>query len=169
MDHFTVCDLWLFLGSACLAEGVLHPVDIVTFGEVISSVSTARFFSVFSSVHGHLSLDEEVLEFHGFNQIGVPDLTSVRDADVTIVLRNGMNSLTALLEVILSTEDSSVSGHRLLELKAELSGRVRSFRVTEFIELGNASLTSIGSQFRLGLSGSIFFGGGLRGAASKNN
>lgn len=90
MNNGTVGDPGFFLGGLGVAQGVLHPVDIVTLGEVITGVSSTGLFSVLSSVHGHLTLDEEVLQFHSFNQVGVPNLTAIGDTNSVIVLRNGM-------------------------------------------------------------------------------
>jgi hypothetical protein len=169
VDHSSVGDLRFLLGAGSLAQSVLHPVDIVTLGEVISSVSTARFLSVLGGVHGHLTLDKEVLELHGLNQVGVPDLSTIGDSDSVVVLRNGVEFLASLFEIILSSEDSSVSGHALLELKSEFSSGVVTFRVAESIEVSNGLFSSIGGKLSLGLSRFEFLSGGLSGTTSEND
>lgn len=169
MDNFTVSDLRLHLGVIGLAEGVLHPLYIVTLGEIVTSVSTTGFLSVLSSVHGHLTLDEEVLKFHGLNQVGVPDLSTIGNSDSVVVLGNSMEFLASFFEVVLSTEDSSISGHAFLEFKTELSGGVITSRVTESIEVSDGLLSGIRSKFSLSLSRFEFLSSSLSGTTSKND
>jgi len=57
VNNVSVIDSRLVLGVAKICQSVLHPVFIVSLSEVVSSVSTSRLLSVFSSKHRHLCLD----------------------------------------------------------------------------------------------------------------
>jgi len=100
---------------------VLAPVLVVTLGEVVTGVGTTGLLSVLGGVHGHLSLDHQVLELESLNEIGVPDLASISDAQVLNFCRESVESLTSLLQVVLATEDSSVLLHGLLHTSSNLS------------------------------------------------
>lgn len=69
---------------------MLSPVDIISFGEIVSCMSSTRFLSVFSCINCHFCLQEKVLELKCLNEIGVPDVTSVGNANMLILLRNLM-------------------------------------------------------------------------------
>jgi hypothetical protein len=116
---------------------VLAPGLVVTLGEVVTGVGTAGLLSVLSSEHGHLSLDHQVLKLKGLNEIGVPDLASVSDAQIFNFSRELMESLATLLQVVLATEDSSVLLHGLLHTSSNLSSRGLTLAVSEFVQKGN--------------------------------
>ena len=80
-----------------------------------------------------------------------------------------MDLLAALLQEVLPSEDGGVALHGLLHLSAELCCRVRALGVSEMIELSNALLTSISSQFWLSLTGSELLHSCLGGAASEHD
>ena len=82
MDHISVCDFRLVGWVVEICECVLHPCVIKSLIEVVSGVRASRLLSVLGSEHGHLSLDHEVLELQGLNQVSVPDVAAVGDTDV---------------------------------------------------------------------------------------
>jgi hypothetical protein len=108
---------------------VLAPMDIITILEVVASVGSAGFLAVLSGKHGHLGLDHKVVELKSLNKVSVPDLATIRNTDVLHILRDLVEYFTALLEVVLATENSGVPLHCLLHLSAhgsrgDLSGGV---------------------------------------------
>jgi len=82
MDNISVVDPWLVEGVRKARKRVLHPILVVSLSEIISGMCTSGFLPIFSSEHGHLGLNHEVLEFHGLNQIGVPDVSTVANAQI---------------------------------------------------------------------------------------
>jgi hypothetical protein len=126
VDNSTVGDLWLLGWVIASGQSVLHPGVVETLSEVVSSVGSARLLSILSSVHGHLGLDHEVLEFHGLDEVGIPDAAAIFDADVSNSLRELVEGLAASLKVVLSAEDSSVLLHGLLHVKTDLGSRLRA-------------------------------------------
>jgi len=131
---------------------VLHPSVVISVREVVSGMSAARLLSVLSSVDSHFSLKEEVLKLESFDQVSVPDVSSVRDADVLVLLRDVVDLSAALLEEILASEDSSVSLHGLLHGQSDLSCGLSSLRISEFVKVSNGLLTSILGKFSLSLA-----------------
>ena len=169
VDNITVGDSGVLVGSLLESERVLHPVSIVSLGEVVSSVRTARLLSVFSSVDSHLTLDEEVLELHGLDEVSVPDLTAVGNLNVFVHLRDFVNLLTALLEEILSTEDGGVTLHGLLESTSDLGSRVLTLGVAHSIKPSNGIFTGIGGELLLSLTGHVVLSVGLSGTSTEDN
>ena len=111
------------LSRVCqVCHSVLHPFVIETLSEVVSSMGTTGLFSVLGGKHSHFSLDHEVVQLHGLNEISVPDVTSVTDADVLHLLGGLVEHIAALLEVVLSAEDGSILLHGILHLASDLSG-----------------------------------------------
>lgn len=82
MDNISVVNPWFVEGVRKGGKRVLHPIHVVSLSEIISGVCTSGFLPIFSSEHGHLGLNHEVLEFHCLNQIGVPDVSTVTNAQV---------------------------------------------------------------------------------------
>ena len=141
LNHTSVLDVRLVLGALEESQGVLAPVDIVTFGEVISRMGTAGLFSVFCGKHGHLGLYHEVIKLHCLNQVSVPDAASVGNADVLNLLGNLVQRLAAQLKIILTTEDSSVSLHSLLHCSSDFGGRLLTSRESACIQTVYGLLT----------------------------
>ena len=94
---------------------------VISIGEVVSGMGTTRLLSVLSSIDSHFSLKEKILKLESFDQVSVPDVSSVRNADVLVLLRDLVDLLAALLEEILASEDSSVSLHGLLHGQSDFS------------------------------------------------
>ena len=125
-DDISVVDLGDVGDIVEPGESVLHPFFVVSLREVVSGMSTTRFLSIFGGIDSHLSLKKEVLELECLNQVSVPDVTSVRNSDVLVLLRDIVELLAALLEKILASEDSSVSLHGLLHGESDLGSRFSS-------------------------------------------
>lgn len=169
MDHISVRDNWLLCGVSTGGHRMLHPGIIEAFGEVITGVSATRLLAVLGSVHGHLGLDHQVLQFHCLNQVGVPDLASVAESNVGQLERVLVESLAANFEVILSAEHSGILLHGLLHFGANLGRWLSSLRVSQLVKLGQRLLTGISRQIGLGLAWLYFLGNGLSGASAKHN
>lgn len=167
--HSAVVDLGVVGNIVEPHEGVLHPLLVVSVGEIVSSVSTARLLSVFGSNDCHLSLKEEVLELESLNEVGVPDVSAVGDADMLVHLRDILDLLDTLLEEILSTEDSSVALHGLLHGESDLGSGLCSLGVSDFIKLGNGLLSSVLGELLLGLARLEVLDCGVGGTTSKDN
>jgi hypothetical protein len=125
-DDISVVDLGDVGDIVEPGKSVLHPLLVVSLREVVSGMGTTRFLSVFGSIDSHLSLKKEVLELKCLNQISVPDVASVRNSDMLVLLGDIVELLAALLEKILTSENSSVSLHGLLHGESDLSSRFSS-------------------------------------------
>jgi len=132
-------------------------------------MSSTRFFSILSGKHSHLCLDYEVIEFHGLNQISVPDVTSVTDSNILHFLRDLVQFVAALFEVVLSSEDSSILLHSSLHLESHLSSWDLSSGVSEFIEVGKTLLSGSLAQLFLRLTWGEVLTGGLSSSSSEDN
>jgi len=108
---------------------------IISIREVISGVGTTRFFSVFSSIDCHLGLKKKILELESLDEISVPNVSSVRDTNMLILLRDFVELFTTLLEKILSSENCCVSLHSLLHGKSDLCSWLRALRVSDSVKI----------------------------------
>ena len=82
MDNISVVNPWFVEGICQSGKRVLHPILVVSLSEIVSCVCTSGFLPIFSSEHGHFGLDHQIIELHSLNQIGVPDVSTVTDAQV---------------------------------------------------------------------------------------
>jgi len=137
VDHVSVGDHRFLGGVGAGREGVLHPLIVQTVWEVVTSVGTARLLAVLRCVHRHLGLDHQVLKLHSLDEVGVPDLAAVLDANVRQLEGVFVKSLAADFEIVLTAEDGRVLLHRLLHFNANFSGRLTASGVAELIKLCN--------------------------------
>lgn len=148
---------------------MLAPFIVITVREVVSSVSSSGFFSVFSSEHSHLSLDHKVIKFKGLNQVGVPNVASISDTNILDFCRELVQLIAALLKVVLTTENGGVSLHSLLHTSSNLSGGRFTSAVADVVQMGNGCFTSILGEISLSLSGSELILSGLSSGTSEND
>lgn len=95
------------------------PLFVIAVREVVPSMSTARLLSVFGCKHCHFSLNHEIFEFHRFNQVSVPNVATVCDADILDLLRELVQLVAAFFEIVLSPEHRCVSLHSLLHAASD--------------------------------------------------
>ena len=136
---------------------MLHPFSIVSFGEIIASMSTSRLFSIFSRINCHLGLNKQVFKFHGLNEISVPHIASVRNLDIVIHLRDLMNLGASLLQNVLSPEHGSMPLHGFLKGRSDFCSGVLAFGIAKLVEFGDGFLSGVGSEVALRLARSEHF------------
>jgi hypothetical protein len=95
-DDRSEVNLWVIFDIIKPHKCVLHPVLIISLWEIVSSVSSSRFFTVLSSVYSHFSLKKEVFKLKSFDQISVPNVATIGDANMLVLLRNVMKFRAAL-------------------------------------------------------------------------
>jgi len=78
------------------SKSMFHPILIVSLWEIVSGLGTARLLSILSGIDCHLSLKKKVLEFKGLDQVSVPNVSSVRNTNVLVLLRDVMELIAAL-------------------------------------------------------------------------
>ena len=148
---------------------MLHPGVVVSVGEVVSGMGSTRFLSVLSSIDCHLSLEKKVLKLESLNQVGVPDVSSVGDANMLILLRDIVELLAALLEEVLTSEDSSVSLHSLLHGESDLGSGLSTLGVSDSVEVRDGLLSSTLGKFLLGLARLKSLNGSVSCSSTEDN
>lgn len=138
-------------------KSMLHPVFVVSVWEIISCMCSSRFFSVFSSIDGNLSTLKKVFELKSFNQVGIPDKSSVRNLEVFVLLTNVFDFLDTFCQKILDSEDCCVSLHGFLHFKSHLSCRSATISMSDLIQIGNCLLSSVFRELFLSLTWFVFF------------
>jgi len=97
--------------------GVVELVNSVL--EVLSSMSTSGFLSSAGRFHRHSSVDHQVLELQRFDQVSVPDHSSVVDFHVLHVIVDFLGHLATILERLSGSEDGGVVLHDFLHLSSK--------------------------------------------------
>lgn len=133
VDHISVLDGGMFRRCFLVCERMLHPLAILSLGEVISGVCASGLLSVFGGVDNHFAVNEQVLELECLNEVGVPHLSSVAHLNIIIHLRNVVHFSATLLKPILSSEDCSVSLHSPLKLISNLGSAMLSVSISHLI------------------------------------
>ena len=132
---------------------MLHPVLVVPFRIIFTSMGSTRFLSCCGRVSGLHGAGQKILKFESFNEIGIPDHTAIFGADVSESLVDFSNLLDALLERFFGAEDRNITTlalfcgkirlHHFLHVETDFGGWFRSICLSEFVEIGNRSSSKI--------------------------
>jgi hypothetical protein len=117
-----VTELDLAVGLLLPCQGVLHPVLVVTVGEVLTGVSTTGLLSLGGGLGGLDGASQEVTELKSLNKIRVPDHAAVLGANLGELLVDVADLLDTLVERLLGTENGNIGLHDLLHGEADLVG-----------------------------------------------
>mmetsp|Transcript_32133 Transcript_32133/g.36466 ORF Transcript_32133/g.36466 Transcript_32133/m.36466 type:complete len:356 (-) Transcript_32133:748-1815(-) len=148
---------------------MFHPVLVISLGEIISGVSTTGFLSVFSGKHSHLGLEEKILEFQSFDQVGIPDKSSIGNSNILELLGNFADLDTTFFQNVLDSEHTSVTLHGGLHGISNFSSAEFTLGVSNFVNLVQGFHTGISRQLRLSSSGLDQFLASQRSGSSENN
>lgn len=157
------------MGVLLPCEGVLHPVLVVTVGEVLAGVSTTRLLSVGGSLGGLDGASEEVTELKSLNKVRVPDHAAVLGADLGELLVNIADLLDTLVERLLGTENGNVGLHDLLHGEADLVGALVTLGSADLVDDVDGLGTSIGGDLLELLSGGEVVTDGVRNSATEDD
>lgn len=148
---------------------MFHPFDIVSFREIVSSVSTSGFLSEKSSKHCLLSADKKILQFKSLHEISVPDETSVESLKMVGLLIDTFKLLDTFSHKFLNSEDSCVTLHGLLHGSSDVMSCVRSVSVSESVESSESLLTSILGEILVGSTRLKVFLDGLGSSSTEDD
>ena len=157
------------MGVLLPCEGVLHPVLVVTVGEVLAGVSTTGLLSVGGSLGGLDGASEEVTELKSLNKVRVPDHAAVLGADLGELLVNIADLLDTLVERLLGTENGNVGLHDLLHGEADLVGALGTLGSADLVDDVDGLGTSIGGDLLELLSGGEVVTDGVRNSATEDD
>jgi len=96
-------------------------------------------------------------------------MATIANADIFDALGGIVKCFTALLQEVLSTENSSVFLHGLLHFQSNLSSARASSRVSKHVEVGNALFASIRGQLTLGLARLLVLFSSLGASTTEND
>lgn len=124
-------------------QGVLHPVDVVSFGVVVSGVGTSRLGSGGGGGGGLGGTGQQVLQFQGFDHVRVPDHQSVGGLDVLERLVDGVDFLDTLVQSVLGSEHGTPLLHGLLHRQSDLGGQLDAVSVSDLVEVDDRFDTNV--------------------------
>lgn len=157
------------MGVLLPCQGVLHPVLVVTVGEVLAGVSTTGLLSVGGSLGGLDGASEEVTKLKSLNKVRVPDHAAVLSADLGELLVNIADLLDTLVERLLGTENGNVGLHDLLHGEADLVGALGTLGSADLVDDVDGLGTSIGGDLLELLSGGEVVTDGVRNSATEDD
>ena len=96
-------------------------------------------------------------------------MAAIANADIFDALGGIVKRFTALLQEVLSAENSSVFLHGLLHFQSNLSSARASSRVSKHVEVGNALFASIRGQLTLGLARLLVLFSSLGASTTEND
>ena len=166
--HFAIVDRDL-AGLVTPGERVLHPLLVIALGIVFAGMGTAAFFPVGSRIHGDGGLSDEVVEFEGFEKIGIPDHAAVFHVDARSLLVDFLNGVDTVLQNVTGAEHRAIVLHTLLHFQAQLGDGLVAGCVAQAVQALKMLVGRAFWQFRLGRPG---FGGraaALTGRAAEHN
>jgi len=157
------------VGVLLPCQGVLHPVLVVTVGEVLAGVSTTRLLSVGGGLSGLDGASEEVTELKSFDKVGVPDHAAVLGADLGELLVDVTDLLDTLVERFLGTENGNIGLHDLLHGEADLVGALGTLSSADLVDDVDGLGTSISGNLLELLSGGEVVTDGVRNSATEDD
>ncbi len=113
---------------------MFKPVFVVSLGKILSGVSAPTLLPLPCSLYGNPSLTQQVIEFQGFKQIGVPDQSPIAGAYIGKTLLDGADSCYTLVEYLASAEYSTVVLHGSLHLKADACSTATAIGMAQTIK-----------------------------------
>merc|ERR1712187_133859 len=81
------------------SQGMLHPILIITFWEILVRLSTTRLLAVLGGNHFLYGLVHKILKLKGFDEVGVPNHAAILDANVFVLLHDIVNDDHSRLHV----------------------------------------------------------------------
>mmetsp|Transcript_2436 Transcript_2436/g.8720 ORF Transcript_2436/g.8720 Transcript_2436/m.8720 type:complete len:214 (-) Transcript_2436:751-1392(-) len=118
--HGSIINLCFLLLQINPAHCVLHPGLVIPLLEVFPCMSSSRFFSLFCAVHGNNSILQQVLQFHGLYQVGIPHKALVCNLHILVGFVHLVDLLAPFLEGRLRPEHSCIVLHHLLHLQSQV-------------------------------------------------
>lgn len=114
---------------------MLHPVDIVSVGVILSSVSSSGLLSSGGGGDGLDGVLHNVSKLKSLDEIRVPDHASVLDSNLVVLVVDLVHLLDSVVQRLLGPEDGGIGLHGLLHLQTDVGGGERSSRVPDPIEV----------------------------------
>ena len=150
--HRPIIDLYPATLRVEPCERVLHPVLIVTRGEILACMRAAAFLAVMRTLDGHRRLRNQVVEFECLDKIGVPDHRAVLHPDLGHVAVNASHEIAPFLQNILGAEHGAVILHGLLHPAPELGSRNLPLGIPEPVKPRDGIVAGTLRQRRLALA-----------------
>lgn len=139
----SVAELDLVTGLILPGEGMLHPVDIVSVGVILSGMGTSRLLSGDGRVGGLHGAGEQVLQLEGLGKISVPDHGSVGDTNLVNESVNSSDTSDTILKRLLGSENGDIHLHGSLHLVSNGSGGQRTVGVSHLVKVSNGLVTNV--------------------------
>src|SRR5258706_803843 len=126
------------------AQGMLHPILVVPVRKVLAGLSAAALLAILRRVHGRDGLPQQIVEFKGLDEIGVPYQRTIRDLHV----RKGGEHLRELAPAVAQgfagAKYRGVALHDALHVQAHVGRAPRALGITQPVQAGKRPVTAVG-------------------------
>ncbi len=113
---------------------MFHPVFVVAVREILAGVGATRFLSVMRRFHGHLGLEQQIVELQRLDEIRIPDHRAVGHLEILPPGPDLLHHLDALGQHLAGAEDGAVVLHGALHFVAQCSGGGSAIGMTQPIQ-----------------------------------
>ena len=163
-NDLTVGEVNLAVRLLLEAESVLHPVLVITVGEVLTSVCTTGLLAVggrdggLGTVVGqssfpenitsecNLRASEQIPELKSLNKVRVPDHAAVLDADLRELSIDLLHLADTFVKTLLGTENADISLHSLLHRQTNLGSALGTVGSADLIKDLDVLGTGVGRE-----------------------
>ncbi|KAI6755199.1 hypothetical protein HG531_004305 [Fusarium graminearum] len=168
-DDLSVGQIDLAVRLLLERECVLHPVLVISVGEILAGVSTTRLLSVGGRLGGLDTIIMSVSKLKSLNEIRVPDHAAVLHANLAVHAIDLLHLADTLVQTLLGSEHADLGLHSLLHGKSDLSsalGAVGGSDLVEGLDVVRSSVSSGGLQ---SITGVELVANGVRNGTTKDN
>ena len=124
-------------------QGVLHPVLVVTLGEVLARVRSSRLLAVGGRLGCLDGTGEQVPQLKRLDEIRVPDHATILDTNIGEGGVDLVDLLDTLVQRLLGTEDGDVALHDLLHGQTDLGSGLGAVGGADLVDDRDGLGTSI--------------------------
>jgi len=125
---------------------MLQKLLVIVPGVVNAIMRPAALLAVFRRMHGGDRLAQQIVEFQGFDQVGVPNQGSVRHLHVVERREHVGQFSFAVGERLSGAEHRGIALHDSLHVKADVGGAARALGIAEFVEPRQRGVGRIGLE-----------------------
>src|SRR5258706_14182968 len=128
------------------AQGMLHSILVVPVRKVLAGLSAAALPAILRRVHGRDGLPQQIVEFQGLDEIGVPYQRTIRDLHV----RKGGEHLRELAPAVAQgfagAKYRGVALHDALHVQAHVGRAPRALGMTQPVQAGKRPVDGVGFE-----------------------
>ena len=122
-------------------QGMFHPVGIITLRVIFPRMAATAFMAVAGGSNRYAGLTEQVIQFQGFNQVGIPDHGFVFYPHIGKRLLDFRHGGNAFIQCGLRPEYGRFALHGFLHVQTNIRRTAAAVGIADFIKTGQRFIT----------------------------